>query len=284
MAERAFAVAARRLSAEVWLGFSNTFEQDSTDVYELFIDLERLLSTTIVRYGIAEGLELGGRLTFETTGGGVLDPFILRWHNLFGLGNANRERYPANQYEQRLRGANNVELLDIGPRTLALTDVRLFAKWEAVASSDRGSVLGLRAVTRIPTGSGFAGARSDFAFVALGQLSFETWYLHGMIGASTVRASPELEAMTRRAAGHVMLGIERAFNQALAALVQFSVATPVLKGFNHRELDRAPTNLVFGLAGRWGDEWRWDVSFQEDVPSDTPASDFTLGLKLARSW
>ena len=82
----------------------------------------------------------------------------------------------------------------------------------------------------------------------------------------------------------ITLGAERALNESLAGVVQFSLATPVMKGFQDRELDRAPTNLVFGLTGRFGEAWRWDVSFQEDIPSDTPAVDFTLGMRLSRSW
>ena len=125
------------LSADVWLGFSNIFEQDSANTYELFLDMERLLSTTTLRYGLIEGLEVGGRLTFETNGGGVLD------------------------------------------------DVRLFAKWEALTSADHASLMSLRIVTRIPTQQDVTGrAHADFALQALGQILFETWYLHGMLGAS----------------------------------------------------------------------------------------------------
>ncbi len=285
MTERAAATAPGAFSADLWLGFSNIFEQDSASTHELFMDMERLLSTVTLRYGVIEGLEIGGRLTFETSGGGVLDSSILWWHRKFSLGNANRERYPSDQFDQRLAGPQNVALLDADQRTFALEDVRLFAKWEAVASADRGSLLSVRAVTRIPIHQDRIGQeRTDFSLLALGQLSFETWYLHGMVGASTARVSPQLEAVTRGAIGFLMLGAERALNESVAAVVQFSLATPVMKGFQDRELDRAPTNLVFGLTGRFGEAWRWDVSFQEDIPSDTPAVDFTLGMRLSRSW
>ena len=41
---------------------------------------------------------------------------------------------------------------------------------------------------------------------------------------------------------------------------------------------------VYGLSGSFGDGWRWDASFQEDLPADTPAIDFTLGLRLSKRW
>jgi len=41
---------------------------------------------------------------------------------------------------------------------------------------------------------------------------------------------------------------------------------------------------VFGLAGRVGSVWSWEASFQEDIPADAPAIDFTLGVRLSRVW
>jgi hypothetical protein len=38
------------------------------------------------------------------------------------------------------------------------------------------------------------------------------------------------------------------------------------------------------MSGALGERWRWDASFQEDLPSDTPAIDFTVGLRVSRSW
>ena len=123
--ERAVTLAPGVLSTDVWLGLSNIFEQDSADTHDLLMDMERLLSTTTVRYGVIEGLEIGGRLTFETTGGGVLDSFISGWHTKFSLGNANRERYASDEFDQRLKSAHNVVLLDAGQRTFVLEDMAL---------------------------------------------------------------------------------------------------------------------------------------------------------------
>ena len=54
-------------------------------------------------------------------------------------------------------------------------------------------------------------------------------------------------------------------------MVQYQVQSPVLESFDHRELERPPSNLVLGASGRVGSTWGWDVSFQEDLPADTPA-------------
>lgn len=170
MMERADLAPPGSLSADLWLGYSNIFEQDSAATHELFLDLERLISTSTLRYGVSEKLEIGGRVTLETTGGGVLDPFISWWHTRFHLGNANRERYPQEGYAQRLKDASGDVVLDAPSRTLALEDIRLFAKWRLYASDDGNRLLTLRGVTRIPTqDNGVSEERTDVALMLLGR-------------------------------------------------------------------------------------------------------------------
>jgi uncharacterized protein DUF3187 len=285
MMEDADVTARGTFATDVWLGFSNIFEQDSSATHLLFLDMDRLISTVTVRWGAAERLEIGGRLTLETTGPGSLDSFILAWHNLFGFGNANRDRFPEDVYRQRLTKGGRETFLDIPRRTLGFGDARFFAKWRAVRSADERSVLAFRAVTLIPGNANLAGnRRADVAIMALGRLGVGAWYAHALVGGSTVRASPELEPILRDASFFLTLALERSLGRSVAALVQFQTQSAVLESFNHREIDRAPTNLVLGLAGRWGESWRWDASFQEDVPSDTPAIDFTVGLRISRTW
>ena len=77
--------------------------------------------------------------------------------------------------------------------------------------------------------------------------------------------------------------LERSFG-AFSAVVQYQIQSPVLESFHHRELDRSPANVIVGLSGGVGERWRWDASFQEDMPADTPAIDLTLGLRVSRSW
>ena len=99
-----------------------------------------------------------------------------------------------------------------------------------------------------------------------------------------VRAAPELDPVLRDAVGYFGLAVERAIGRSVSAIVQYQVGTPMLRGFGHRELDWPASNLLVGAAGTWGDSWRWNASFQEDVPADTPAIDFTLALSVSRRW
>jgi len=283
--DRAGSVGRGAWGVALWMGYSNIFEQDSTATHRLFVDMERLQTTVTARYGVTDGLEVGGRLAFETTGGGILDPFISWWHTKLSLGNANRERFPSNGYGYRLEGPRGKVLLDVGSTALALEELRLFAKWRVAQSDDARSLISLRGTARFPTARNRVGSeRADVDLSALGQLARGRWYLHGMLGASMLRASPELDPVLRSSRVYLMLGAERPLNDRLAVLAQYSVGSPALRGFRNRELDWPTFNLVFGLAGLAGETWAWEVSFQEDVPADTPAVDFTLGIRLSHAW
>lgn len=273
------------LQADFWLGYSNIFEQDSAATHVLFFDLERLVSAMGVRYGVSEAIEIGGRVSWETSGGGILDGFISGWHETLGVGNANRELYPNGAYAQRLEGRRGTLLLDVPPRTFALVDARLSAKWRAWAAGDGRRVLSLRGVVRIPMQENVAGRqRTDLGGMAIGRVSWDRWHLHGTLGGATVRAAPDYRGWLRSSAWFADLSLERNLAPWISGLVQYSVATPRLSGVDHPELDGWPGNVVFGAAGRLGTSWRWDVSFQEDIPATSPSVDFTLGIGLRRTW
>jgi hypothetical protein len=283
--ETADLIPAAELSVDVWLGWSNVFEQDSSATHVVFLDTERLLSAVTVRWGAAPRLEVGGRITVETTGGGILDEVVYEYHEALSFGQANRDRFPQDEYAQRVTDGDATRYVDLRRRTLDLADAQLFAKWGAYTGSDGTSTLSVRASVRIPTRANrVAPERADGALVAFGHFGGGPWYLHTMAGAVAVRAAPELNPVLRDASAFFGVAIERSLGRSVAAIVQYQLSTPMLRGFGHRELDWPSSNLVVGAAGRWGDAWSWDASFQEDLPADTPAIDFTLGLRVSRRW
>lgn len=283
--EGADLIPAGTFQADLWMGYANIFEQDSADTHDLFLDLEWLSTTAGVRYGVTDRLEVGGRLSFETTGGGILDPFISGWHSKLGLGNGNREKYPHSVYEQRLQDGRGNTYMEIPRSTLALEDVRVFAKWRAWASRGGDKLLSLRGVARVPVqGDPDQGRRSDVAVMALFRAAGAPWYFHGTVGGATTRAAQDFDGLLRRGAFFVDLAVERNLAPWVSGVAQVSVASPRLQGFADPELDGWPINLVFGVTGQVADGWRVDVSFQEDIPPNTPAVDFTLGIGVRRSW
>jgi len=285
-AESADPVAAGEIRWSLGLAYSNIFEQDSTATHVLMVDMERLIKTAQVRVGLSDRLEVGGRLTFETTGGGVLDGFVSWWHTRVGAGNANREFFAEGEYDQRLETGSERTVLDVPRRTASLEDVRIFAKWLLAGGEDSSRALGLRASARLPTSpESQLRERPDVGLSVLSRLSGTRWHGHAMLGMTTVNAISRLgPGFFRDRAYHGLVGAERSLGTRLAAVVQYHVSSPILASFEHRELEGLSANLIFGVAGRVGDTWRWEASFQEDVPADTPAPDFTLGLRVSRAW
>lgn len=285
MTEAADPVARGAFRTDVWLGFSNVFERDSADAYLLYFDMERLISAATVRYGLADGLEIGGRVTLETTGGGGLDDFLTWWHGVLHVGNADRERYPSGIYSQRLEDQGGQVRIDVPRRTLALEDVRLFAKFRLYSADDASSLLSLRAVTRLPTERAQVGReRADLALMVLGRASWTRWHVHGQVSRTSVRASPELEDLLKSSGWFASLSVERRVWDSVSAVVQYSLANARITGFDSRKIGSPLGNFVFGAAGRLGEAWRWDIGVQEDMPAVSPAIDFTLGIRLSRTW
>jgi hypothetical protein len=273
------------LETSVWMGYSNIFERDSTASHDLFLDLERLISTAGVRYGVTDDFEVGGRLSWETSGGGVLDTFISEWHETFGLANADRGRYPSDAYAQRLRDRTGALRLDVPPRTMGLDDVRLFAKWRALHGRRGRRVLALRGVARFPTQENQAGPeRADVSMMALGRLSWSRWHVHGTVGGATVRVAHDYGGLLRSSSWFADLGVERNLTSSFSAIAQYSLANARLRGIGDPELDGFVGNFVFGAAGSFEQAWRWEVSFQEDIPPQSPSVDFTLGIGIRRRW
>lgn len=272
-------------SASLQMGYSNIFEHDSTENHSLFLDMEQLLTSTTLRYGLSDAWEVGGRLTFETSGGGILDSFLSRYHHALGVGDADRTSYPFNAFKAELTDGSGRVRLEMARHGMTLDNVRLFAKWRALGSKGGRRVLSLRAVGEIPGDQNPIGRkRANVALMALGRMSWTRYHLHGMLSASTVRVSPELRELVRSYALFFMVAGERVLTPSLSAVAELTAATARMRGFGDEKVDGKPINLVLGFAGRAGQAWRWGLSFQEDTPPDRPSVDFTAGIRISRTW
>ncbi|MGD8322623.1 MAG: DUF3187 family protein, partial [Gemmatimonadota bacterium] len=270
---------------DIWLGYANFFEQDSTANDILFLDAERLLTVATVRYGVSPSVEVGGRVTLETDWGGFLDGFMVKFHRVLGLGTRNRPRFPESQVRQTLKDGDGTVLVDIPSANPAVTEARLFVTWRPWRASDGSGAFSLRSVVRIPTRTLTVGSeRTDVGLMALGRARWRGWYVHGMAGGATVRRDASMAHLLRDRKWFAMAGLERPLRPGLSGVVELTGETSILHDRNDHDVDGAPTNLVVGLVGRTSGGWRWQVGMQEDVPPKGPSLDFTLQLALSRRW
>jgi len=284
MVEMADPVSPGTFRADVWVAWTNIFEQDSAATHNLYLDMERVLTALTLRYGVTRRLEVGARATVESTFGGILDPVVVGLHDLLGLGSRNRPQFPEGSYGQRLEQDGRV-LVDVERRSLALDEVRFFGKWLLHADGGGRSALSVRGEVRVPTGTNLVGAEStDFGLLLLGRSRWRRVHLHGMLGATTVRRSPELEEVLNGSQYFAMAGVEYPFSSNLAGVLEFTLSSPLVRDFGDRDVDGHPSNAVFGVVYRTEGGWRWEVAMQEDVPPWGPSLDFTLQLGVSRSW
>lgn len=270
---------------DLWVGYANFFEQDSTATGILFLDAERLLTVATLRYGVTPNVEVGGRVTLETDWGGFLDRFMVDFHRVLGLGTRNRDDFPDGRVQQTLQAGDGTVLLDIPAAQPAVTGARLFATWQPWRSADGSRAVSLRSVVRIPTRTLTVGTeRTDVALMLLGRARWRGWYVHGLAGGTTVRRDAYMTTLLRDRKWFAMAGLERPLRPGLSAVVELTGETGILHDRNDHDVDGAPTNLVLGLVGRSSGGWRWQVGMQEDVPPRGPSLDFTVQLALGRTW
>lgn len=274
-----------RVRAELWMAYGNVWEQDSSAVAHVFLDLERLITAATVRVGLGGAVEVGLRATLERTGGGFLDGVVTGLHGAIGAGDRNRHDFPTGRYAQWLRDGEGTLLVEIPSRSRpTLEDVRLFAKWEAASRADGSAALALKGAARLPTADNLRGAeRADVALSLLGHAAWREWVFHAMAAGTTVRRSPEMQAVLRPTHWSFMAGVERPLHAQLSVVVQATGSTQLLSDLGDHDVDGAPTNLVLGLVGRAG-TWRWELALQEDVPARGPSTDFTIQFGVGRTW
>lgn len=294
-AEPIHPVGAGRLRIGVWTGYTNVFERDSADAHEpvrddadaheLFLDFEQLLSVVTVAYGASDRVELRGALAWETTGGGVLDGFLLRIHDAVGAGTRNRRLYPADRHVAYMKDYGGSLRLVLPRRMLTLSDLTLGAKWLGLGGPGSSGALSVRGSVRLPVHEHLLGReRASAEGSLLATRAWRGWHLHGMVGGAAARPAPELDDVLAPWVWAAMVGAERALSGATALLLQYSVARSLVRGIGDDDVDGLYRNVVFGLVGEPGGGWRWEASMQEDIPPSGPAMDFTVQLGVSRAW
>ena len=90
---------------------------------DLLFDMERLVNEVVVRYGLHERIEVGGRVAVRTDWGGFLDPVIQGLHDLFDFPNGNRAKVEQGLFALRLE-ARDVLRVDGARPTADPEDLR----------------------------------------------------------------------------------------------------------------------------------------------------------------
>ncbi len=258
--------------------YSNVFEFVRDPAIDVTLDYERWTNTFEVVWAPRDRVEVGVRSALVTGWGGFMDGLVQWYHARLALPNGDREDVADNEFEVSVVAAGDSILSLDGGTHLADPIV-----WVAVPIFRGRKALSARASVKLPVGDpDWSSGRVDVALQLDARHTFTDWATYAGAAIGTVNAGPTLDPFTASLAGTFHLGMERRLGRTWAAMVQFQGSTPFLRGFQTRELDRAPVNLGVGFTGRTGSNWLWQVAFTEDIRPDSPAVDFTLDLHLSR--
>jgi hypothetical protein len=83
--------------ANTWANDDDTFNPDSGDLGLYLLDFESLDLNLAYDYGISDTVQVGAEYEQRWLFGGLMDGLIEGFHDLFGLGQAGRDRFPRNQ-------------------------------------------------------------------------------------------------------------------------------------------------------------------------------------------
>ncbi|MGC4119898.1 MAG: DUF3187 family protein [Myxococcales bacterium] len=192
---------------ETTLDFRTTYSSDyalSADSLpdKVLFDGETARLSLHGRVGLGSGVELGLEIPWLAHSGGVLDRFILGYHQLFGFDQGSRDLARNNQLDFSYR-RDGVERFGVRQAGAGLGDVQLSAGIRLLQGGPAGLALALRASLELPTGdprklmgSGsfdLALYLSASAHLALPLGRAEAWASLGALGMTDGALLPDLQ-------------------------------------------------------------------------------------------
>ncbi len=263
------------------LGLASLWLRPGRGTGRIELDGEILRAEGRIRLPLATRADLTVRLPVLFHSGGFLDGLIIGWHDLFGLPQNERDRFPRNRsrVEAEAAGGRLAYRLDQG---LGLGDAQIETAWFPVRNGP--AALGLRFGFELPTGSagrGFGNGGYDVftGFVAgwhTAHWAFELWG-----GKSFVRTP----AAARRAGirypdpWSLGAGVQTGLGAGWTLLAQLQAEPSLLRALTDSHARHSQLELQTGLRRAVGRGSHVEASFGEDLVNDVgPDVQFQLGF------
>ncbi len=266
---------------------ANNYVRDSVyggngaDAETLVFDGELQRYELGVRYGLGAQWEVGVTLPWMAYRGGVLDPFINRWHRAWGLPDHHRSDYASDQLQFMHASNGRVDVEFDSPQS-GFGDVQLQLA-NQIVQTGRDSIA-LIAHINLPsgddaklTGGGGTGAGMTLALTHSGWLDLPLT-LNANIGVQSLPQSDVLEA---RQKDSVWFGSGE-IAWAASADWRLRAQLGVHSAFYDSELASlgdTSAQLLLGGSVRLDAHWVLDAALGEDILLDT-APDITFQLAL----
>lgn len=254
----------------LYLEWASTFSRQGTQAY--FVDGESLFLHPRFRYGIDDGLELGGELGLFYRAGGILDSLVDGFHEAFGLPDASRNRFPKNDYTAMLTVDGAVATLDEG---LGVGDLSLWTKVELWEPEEAWAAGAFALTVKAPIGGSDYGSDGvDLGANFTVSKSFDDC-VHAYLGLGTVfytdtaENNLEYHEINWTCYG----GVEIDLHETLSLVFQATVASPLMD--DPPNFDDTRYSLGFGfLWSPWVDGRTFELGIVENLVNYESTADF----------
>lgn len=269
--------------ADARLSNHSIAEQDG-DAERIVLDGESYRAQLVLHYGLRPAMALSATIPLVAHSTGMLDGFIIDWHDLWGLSNERRNEFENNRLDFSYF-RDGTALLALQERQRGLGDVRLGWDWELLQGGAARRGLALRAGLKLPTGSDerlLGSGSTDLSLQLLGndRRTLQRWgaSLSWSVGGIWLGESELLDALREDLVLVGSAGLRWPLGSRLAVRAQLDLHS----AFYDSALDvlgKGSVQLSTGFDIRFGERHWLELAMMQNLRTDT-TPDFGLYL----SW
>lgn len=255
----------------------------------LELDLESWRHVLKVRYGIFDRYSVGIDIPFLTISGGFLDPFIQKFHHIFGFPNGERDLVSNNTLTYVVTDSGRA-IYKPRPSMFGLSDIIVSNKVQFLEESTFIPALSLKASLKLPTGQTKNATGSGglgFAGSLYMEKSISRFHSYSLVGFSINDGLPELKPFLNLAQFTFSQSFEFDIFEYLSLVAQIAGNTSMFHDVKITALKNPMLDLSVGLVGNIpidGDikSVFYEFCVTEDPfwPGEGPQVDFSVFFKV----
>ena len=276
--------------------------------FSLYLDVETQRHTLAWRYGLTNALEFSLRMPVLTFGGGFMDPYIEKVHDMIGvsnssLGGAWRSYSPRNSYAFYVVKDGEFLYASEEAFTNVAGEPSAGLKWNLTKGGELIPAISFKleykagntdrsGVKQLVRSGG-----DDWGHYLLFSKGFGGWLAYFGDGTTRFGKNNELASFLR----HRFMALEHRWSEGLSLIYQQMSQTSIFPKTSAtlrvREANvvgvqeqrnfalTIPTSVIaIGAKTRWGSQLHWDVGFIQDYSNFQNETDFVLFTELGWQW
>ena len=191
------------------LTITNTLNAESSSDESIFLDYENYRLNLSYQYGLDKNWNIKFNLPVIYQAGGIFDSSINRWHDFFGLPEANRPFVENNQYDINYASQGKT-FLNLNETNFSPGDLQIAVARKLI--NDESTTISIWAALKLPTGNKNKvtsnGAADVSAWLAINQKLANNWRLNINAGTTILGTDKYkgIDLSDNAIYGHVMLG------------------------------------------------------------------------------